>query len=573
QHYIKQNKHLLFSQRLPISRKQRAPKIEEKGFSRVLRRTTMQGFRTFKAAASNAFREYPRVSKLLVVVTVGGGGWLAISDASPFRRITGSDEGSAGPKKKLVVLGTGWGGTTFLKNLKTSAYDVQIVSPHNYFTFTPLLPSVTNGTVEARSIVEPIRNIVRGKPYNVDFEEAECYKIDPVNKKVYCRSSKAQNVGGGEKEFELDYDVLVIAMGARVNTFNTPGVEEHAHFLKEVDDAQKLRRSIIDCYERASLHTASEEDKKRIMHFVVVGGGPTGVEYAAELHDFASQDLARLYPSLKDYLKITLLEAGNHILPMFHKKVTEFANQKFQKDEIEVKTGSMVVKVSDKDISAKDRTTGQVESIPYGVVLWSTGIATRPVINEFMQRIGQAGKRVMATDEWLKVQGCDDVYALGDCASIAQQKVSEDVPAIFNTVDKNKAGSLDPADFKEFINDIYERYPQVKKYMEKNKLKNFEALLKNANQELDKKTIDIEALKKALSEADSQVSFLPPTAQVAAQQGKYLADCFNRAKLCEKKPEGPARFQDNGRYALHPFRYMIFLLYGLRFFHHNRVTV
>lgn len=86
--------------------------------------------------------------------------------------------------------------------------------------------------------------------------------------------------------------------------------------MQEIEDAQKIRRSIIDCYERASLPTISDEEKKRIMHFVVVGGGPTGVEYAAELHDFAVEDLARLYPSLKDYLKITLIEAGDHILNM-----------------------------------------------------------------------------------------------------------------------------------------------------------------------------------------------------------------------------------------------------------------
>lgn len=86
--------------------------------------------------------------------------------------------------------------------------------------------------------------------------------------------------------------------------------------MQEIEDAQKIRRSIIDCYERACLPTISDEEKKRIMHFVVVGGGPTGVEYAAELHDFAVEDLARLYPSLKDYLKITLIEAGDHILNM-----------------------------------------------------------------------------------------------------------------------------------------------------------------------------------------------------------------------------------------------------------------
>ncbi|KAJ4843973.1 External alternative NAD(P)H-ubiquinone oxidoreductase B4, mitochondrial [Turnera subulata] len=288
-------------------------------------------------------------------IICNGGGVLAYADYNPFQGlIIVSSDNNEGPKKKVMVLGTGWAGTSFLKNLKSSSYDVKIVSPRNYFAFTPLLPSVTNGTVEARSIVEPIRNIVRKKRYNVDFKEAECCKIDPVNKKVYCRSIRAANSGGPE-EFTVDYDVLVMGMRAKVNTFNTPSVEEHAHFLKEVDDAQKLHRSIIDCYERANIPTVSEEERKRMMHFVVVGGGPTGVEYAAELHDLAFDDFSKLYPAVKDYLKITLLEAGDHILNMFDKRITEYATKKFQRDGIDVKTGSMVTKLSDEDILTKDR--------------------------------------------------------------------------------------------------------------------------------------------------------------------------------------------------------------------------
>lgn len=83
-----------------------------------------------------------------------------------------------------------------------------------------------------------------------------------------------------------------------------------------MEDAQRIRQTVIDCFERASLPNLSEEEKKRTLHFVIVGGGPTGVEFAAELHDFAVEDLAALYPSLKDYVKITLLEAGDHILNM-----------------------------------------------------------------------------------------------------------------------------------------------------------------------------------------------------------------------------------------------------------------
>ncbi|KAJ6975947.1 hypothetical protein NC653_031695 [Populus alba x Populus x berolinensis] len=487
----------------------------------------------FFQRAFRTFREHPTFFKLLIVSTVSGGGLLTFSDASPFQGLITESSQNEGKKKKVVVLGTGWAGTSFLKNLKSSSYDVQVVSPNNFFAFTPLLPSVTNGTVEARSIVEPIRNIVKKKPYNVEFKEAECYEIDPVNKKIYCRSNQSSTLDGIE-EFTVDYDVLILAMGARVNTFNTPGVEEHAHFLKpgkeilkprldltlqEVGDAQRLRKSIIDCYERASLPSLSEEEKKRVMHFVVVGGGPTGVE--------------------------------------FDKRITTFATEKFQRDGIDVKTGSMVVKVSDKDISTKERKTGEIVSVPYGVVLWSTGIATRPVVRDFMNHIGQAKRRVLATDEWLRVEGCEDVYALGDCATINQRKVMEDIAAIFRKADKTNTGALDLKDFKEVVRHICERYPQVELYLQKNKLKSFDALLKNAQGD-DKKQIDIETFKKALSEVDSQMKSLPPTAQVAAQQGEYLAKCFNRKELCEKNPEGPLRFRASGRHQFHPFRYRHF---------------
>jgi len=86
--------------------------------------------------------------------------------------------------------------------------------------------------------------------------------------------------------------------------------------VQEVEDAQKIRRTVIDCFERANLPDVSEDEKKRILHFAIVGGGPTGVEFAASLHDFVNEDLVRLYPGIKDLVKITLLEAADHILGM-----------------------------------------------------------------------------------------------------------------------------------------------------------------------------------------------------------------------------------------------------------------
>ncbi|MQL83245.1 hypothetical protein Taro_015749, partial [Colocasia esculenta] len=356
----------------------------------------------------------------LYLLLCSGGGLVVYADSKPDLRIPGEQD-QMPTKKKVVILGTGWAGTNFLKNLDSSFYDVQVVSPRNYFAFTPLLPSVTCGTVDARSIVEPVRNIIRKKVGGVKFWEAECCKIDPTAKKVYCRSNVGTNLEGNG-EFVVDYDYLVIAMGARVNTFNTPGVTEHCHFLKEVEDAQRIKRSVIDCFERASLPTLTDEERKKSLHFVVVGGGPTGVEFAAELHDFVNEDLSKLYPKIQELVKISLIEAGEHILTMFDKRITEFAERKFQRDGIDVKTGYKVVKVSNKSISMVSKETGEID-VPYGMAIWSTGIGTRPIILDFMKEIGQGDRRVLATDEWLRVRECDGVYALGDCATITQRKV------------------------------------------------------------------------------------------------------------------------------------------------------
>ncbi|CAI0407229.1 unnamed protein product [Linum tenue] len=510
----------------------------------------MKAIKLFERA-SRTYNDSSSFSKLLVVFTVSGGGLLAYADANSTSPIAPPEI----KKKRVVVLGTGWAGTSFLKQLDNPSYDVQVISPRNYFAFTPLLPSVTVGTVEPRSIVEPIRNIVKKKNVDVHYWEAECFKIDSQSKKVHCRSNK--NIDGkGKEEFVVDYDYLVIAMGARPNTFNTPGVVEHCNFLKEVEDAQKIRRSVIDAFEKASLPSLSDEERQKMLHFVVVGGGPTGVEFAAELHDFVKEDLVKLYPAAGKYVKITLLEAADHILTMFDKRITEFAEDKFKRDGIDVKLGSMVIKVSDKEISTKGRVNGQLSTMPYGMVVWSTGIGTDPVVKDFMKQVGQETRRVLATDEWLRVEGTDSIYALGDCATINQRRVMEDISSIFKKADKENSGTLTVKQLQAVVDDICERYPQVDLYLKTKKLRNIADLLKDDSK--SSVAISIEELKTALKEVDAQVKNLPATAQVAAQQGAYLAKCFNRMEEAEKNPEGPLRFRGEGRHRFHPFRYKHF---------------
>ncbi|CAM8937379.1 unnamed protein product [Rhodiola kirilowii] len=516
------------------------------------------GFSAFFNKATSALQHHP--SKFLVLFTLslssGSGSLVAYTESQTDSVTSAAGLTQKEPlKKKLVVLGTGWAGTSFMKDLDVSQYDVQVVSPRNYFAFTPLLPSVTCGTVEARSIVEPVRNIIKKKKGEIDFFEAECYKIDATNNKVLCRS-KAENLVG-PKEFSLDYDYLIVSMGAQVNTFNTPGVMENCHFLKEVEDAQKIRQSVIDCFENAILPGLSEEERRTSLHFVIVGGGPTGVEFAAELHDFFSEDLVNLYPMVRDLVKITLIQSGDHILNTFDERISSFAESKFARDGIDVQTGCRVMSVSDKEISVKVKSKGQVCAVPYGMVVWSTGVGTRPVITDFMEQIGQGKRRVLATDEWLQVKGCQNVYALGDCATIDQRKIMDDISAIFKEADKDNSGTLTAEEFHDVMADILIRYPQLELYLKSKRLKDVSDLLRDP-QGNARKEVDIEGFKLALSQVDSQMKSLPATAQVAAQQGAYLSKCFNRMEVCRENPEGPLQFKESGRHSFRPFRYKHF---------------
>lgn len=455
-------------------------------------------------------------------------------------------------KKKMLVLGTGWAGIGFIKDLDPSIYDVKVVSPRNYFAFTPLLPSVTCGSVEARSITEPIRNIIKKRTGEIKFCEAECTKIDAANKRIHCRST-FENSPVPNREFSLEYDYLVIAVGAQVNTFNTPGVMEHCHFLKEVEDAQRIRRSVIDCFEQAVLPDLSEEEKRKNLHFVIVGGGPTGVEFAAELHDYILEDLVKLYPGVRDFVKISIIQSGDHILNTFDERISGFAEKKFSRDGIEVLTGCRVVSVSNDSITMNIKAIGELCTVPYGMVVWSTGVGTRPVVKDFMEQIGQGRRRVLAIDEWLQVKGCEDVFAIGDCASVDQRKFIDDIATIFAAADKDNSGTLTPEEFQDVIDDILVRYPQVDLYMKSNHMIDLSDLLRDA--EGNEVEVDIEGFKSALLHVDSQMKSLPATAQVAAQQGAYLSRCFNRLEECKANPEGPRRFRGTGNHMFLPFRY------------------
>lgn len=309
-------------------------------------------------------------------------------------------------KQRLVILGSGFASFSTLKSIDTDLYDVVVVSPRNHFLFTPLLPSTTVGTIEFRSIIEPVRTAKE----NAAFYHAFCTAVDTETKKIHCKNALDGN------EFILSFDLLVIGVGAMSNTFGIEGVEQYASPLKELADARTIRQRIIENFERASTPGLHFEERKRLLHFVVVGGGPTGVEFAAELHDFLTEDLVDSYPAMIPDVDITLFEAGDQILNMFDAALSEYTVKNFQRQKISVRLQSQVAAVKERELILKDGS-----HVPYGLLVWSTGNTQTPFVKSLPFEKDRASRLI--TDNFFHVKGFNHIFAFGDCATIEGQSL------------------------------------------------------------------------------------------------------------------------------------------------------
>lgn len=386
---------------------------------------------------SRVWKTTTRVGLLTLLSSVGFVGYKIYREGYPANQVKQMPVFEDGQRKKtLVILGSGWGSVSILKNLDTSLYNVVVVSPRNYFLFTPLLPSCPTGTIELRSIIEPIRTVTRRRPGEVIYLEAEATDIDPVNNKLTIKqsttvqsghsgkdtsSSKSTLVGVEEITTSLNYDYLVVGVGAQPSTFGIPGVSEHSTFLKEVSDSMKIRKNLMDVIEAANILPQGDEERKRLLSIVVCGGGPTGVEVAGELQDYIDQDLKKWMPEVASELKVTLVEALPNVLNMFNKKLVDYTKEVFKATNIDLKTNTMIKQVNDKQViaqvkSAKDGSTEMVE-IPYGMLIWATGNAPRPIIRNLTSKIEEQrnARRGLLVDDRMLVDGSSNIFALGDC--------------------------------------------------------------------------------------------------------------------------------------------------------------
>lgn len=411
--------------------------------------------------------------------------WLVYKESNPGNQLPQTEFKENGNKKKnVVILGSGWGAISFLNKLDTTQYNVTIVSPRNYFLFTPLLPSVPSGTIGIKSICDSVRTIARQTPGEVTYLEAIATDLDPANQTVSIEH-KSQRFLIGDAftndrepiETTLHYDYLVYAVGATVNTFGIPGIYEHASFLKEANDATAVRQKLFNQIEASRLLPKDSDDRKRLLSFVVCGGGPTGVELAAEIKDYIFQDLSKFIPGIEKEMNVTLIEAQHNVLSMFHPRLIEYTKDVFKQQGLNLQTDTMVKKIDDKNVYATYRhPNGQTEDvvIPYGTLVWAGGNAQRELTKKLASKIleQQTARRGLLVDEYLKLDGDEHIYALGDCtftqnpptAQVAHQQ------GVFLAEHFNKQSKIDDLKFllskstdEKEINKLSQRLRRIEK--------------------------------------------------------------------------------------------------------------
>ncbi|KAI0147627.1 hypothetical protein GGR57DRAFT_476175 [Xylariaceae sp. FL1272] len=444
-----------------------------------------------------------------------------------------NDEAKARKEQpRLVILGSGWGSVALLKQLNPDDYHVTLISPKNYFLFTPMLPSATVGTLEFRSLVEPIRRIL--SRVNGHYLRASAEDVEFSHKLVEVSQTDAY---GKEVRFYVPYDKLVIGVGSVTNPHGVKGLE-NCYFLKDINDARMIRNQVMRNLELACLPTTEDSERKRLLSFVISGGGPTGVEFAAELFDLLNEDLTRRFPRLlRNEISVHIIQSRSHILNTYDEALSKYAEERFARDQVEVLTNSRVKEVkNDKIIFTQNGENGEVvtKELPMGFCLWSTGVSQAPICQRIAAKLGtvQNNRHALETDTHLRLNGTPlgDVYAIGDCSTV-QNNVADNVVTFLRGL-AFKHGK-DPENleltFNEWRNvaqDVKRKFPQSVGHLKRlDRL--FEAFDKDHSG-----TLDFGELRELLKQIDSKLTSLPATAQRANQQGIYLARKFNHMAHC-----------------------------------------
>jgi NADH:quinone reductase (non-electrogenic) len=299
----------------------------------------------------------------------------------------------------VVIVGAGFGGLGVAEQLSHVPVDVTLVDKHNYHTFQPLLYQVATSELNAEDVGAPVRSMFRHQE-NVNFRQAKVTGIDVPGRKIQLEE-------GGE----IAYDYLVLAGGATVNYFNTPGAAENALPLYTLMDAVKLRNRILQQFE------AADGDPKLIsegaLNFVIVGAGPTGVETAGALSDLFFKVLPNDYHQLatKD-ARIILVERGEAVLPPFQENLREYAKDALEKRGVEVRLGEAVAEIGSTFVRLKSG-----EELKAHTLIWAAGVKPNPLADLLDVPKGRGGRVKLNPD--LSVPDHSELYVVGDMGEVA----------------------------------------------------------------------------------------------------------------------------------------------------------
>lgn len=303
---------------------------------------------------------------------------------------------------RVVIIGGGFGGLNAARALKRARVQITLVDRRNHHLFQPLLYQVATAALNPSDIATPIRRVLRYQK-NVEVLLAEARAIDLANRTITL------------DEGLLAYDYLIVATGVRHSYFGHDEWTPFAPGLKSIGDALEIRRRILSAFEMAERE--NDPDRRRAwLTFVIVGAGPTGVELAGSLCEIARHALARDFRRIDPTLaRVVLLEGSDRVLPPYPPALSEKARRQLERLGVEVRTGQMVT-----NIDAEGVCVGG-ETLAARTVLWAAGIAASRLGRTLGVPLDRAG-RVIVTPE-LTVPGHDEVYVVGDLASVVQDGV------------------------------------------------------------------------------------------------------------------------------------------------------
>jgi len=299
-------------------------------------------------------------------------------------------------KPRVVIVGAGFGGLRTARALVNKPVQVTLVDQNNYHLFQPLLYQVATSTLSASEIAFPIRASLRGNS-NVDFYFGTVQSVEWQNRRIKLDTGY------------LDYDYLVLAIGGTTNYFGLSGLEQTTFGLKSLQDATQLRNHLMRQFEMASVEIDPEK-RKSMLHFVVVGGGPTGVECAGAISELISTVLHKDFPAIKkEDVSVTMVEAMDRLLAHMPERLAAWTADTLHRKRVDMQFRKVVLSYDGETVRFRDGSSLQART-----VIWAAGVRASPLLDTLGFEQDRLGRVVVGPE--LQVPGHPEIFVIGDAA-------------------------------------------------------------------------------------------------------------------------------------------------------------